>query len=685
MLRAFRLIDAAALSTIGLWLGACAESSAPTPKNQFRTELITCQGSVSAGTLTCASSQPQGAPQAQRASGISFDLVLGGQGALVRLASSGTAYNSGTQTFSSNVTLENLIAQVMNSADGTTPDAGGIKVFFNGDPTVTGGTGTVSVANPDGTGTFLGAAEPYFLYSSGAILASGATTSAKSWHFSVPTTVSTFTFQVFVSTRLPNENPPIVALGLSRSPSALTIAPGASGTTTVTLTRTNFTGAVTLSLSGAPGGVTGAFSPAAPTGTSSTLTVTVGSLVAAGTYPLTINGTSTAGPRSTKLTLTVGTAGSGNVTVDFSSCPVAGRAVWVAAQNGGGPWTRISGVGDVYNFTIGSSGGGLAYVVPGAGGVTSVTVQYMTQAEFTAGTLVLCPPATGKTINGSVANAGAFDNTTVSLGGRSASVFSSGSPAFQLTDVPDGPQDLVAYDHSLVGGAESAIIRRSQNIADNGTITTVDFASVESFTPATATITLNGLLGSEQYVQQEMVYQVAANCATAFLYSGDISGATFTAFGIPSGQQQPTDFHGLLVLASTSTGIRIIQQYNHSLVARTLTLGAVMPTPSITLLAAPYERLEADYTLPGDYQRSTSFGYQDGTNKSVTISATFGYLGGPSTTLALPDFSALSGWDNNWAPSSTSTGTWFVSGNGGSGSACTEGASVTAATVNGTY
>jgi len=682
MLRTFRLIDAAALSTIGLGLAACAESSAPTaPKNQFRIELITCQASVRAGTLDCVASQPQAAR------GVSFDLVLGGQGALVRLASSGTTYNGGTQTFSSNVTVENLIAQSMNTADGTTPDAGGVKVFFNSGPTVTGGTGVVSVANPDGTGAFTGSSQEYFQYSDGAVLLSGATTAAKLWQFSVPTTVTTFEFQVFVTTTLPDEFSAIVALGLSRTPSALTIAPGGSGPTTVLLTRTNFSGAVTLSLGNAPAGVTGSFSPAAPTGTSSTLTVNVGGGVAPGVYHLTVNGTGSAGNRSTPLTLTVGTAGSGNVTVDFSSCPVDQRAVWLAAQNGTGPWTRVSGVGDVYNFTIGSGGGGLAYVVLGAGGVPSVTVQYMTQAEFTVGTLVFCPPATGKTINGSVANAGAFDQTTVSLGGRSASVFSSGSPAFQLTDVPDGPQDLVAYDHSLVGGAESAIIRRSQNIADNGTITTLDFASVEAFTPATATITLNGLLGSEQYVQQEMVYQVAANCATAFLYNGDISGATFTAFGIPSSQQQPTDFHGLLVLASTSTGIRIIQQYNHSLVARTLTLGAVMPTPTITTLATPpaYKRLQAVYTLPTDYERSTWFGYQDGANNSVTISATFGYLGGPSTTLALPDFSALSGWDNNWAPSSTSTGTWFVSGNGGSGSACTEGASVKAATVNGTY
>src|SRR5437763_2717013 len=146
MLRTFRLIDAAALSTIALWLAGCAESSAPTaPKDQFRTELITCQASVSAGTLDCAAAQVQATQQAAR--GMSFDLVLGGQGALVRLASNGTAYNSGTQTFSSNVTVENLISQPMNTANGTTPDAGGVKVFFNAGPTVTGGTGTVTVAN----------------------------------------------------------------------------------------------------------------------------------------------------------------------------------------------------------------------------------------------------------------------------------------------------------------------------------------------------------------------------------------------------------------------------------------------------------------------------------------------------------------------------------------------------------
>ncbi len=687
MLRTFRLIDAAALSAVALLVAACSDPGAPTaPTGQFRSEMIMCQVAVRARTLTCASSQPSAAPQAPAAAGMSFNLIVGGQGALVRLGSSGTSYNSGTQVFSSSVTVENLIAQPMSTADGTTPDAEGIKVFFHSDPTVTGGSGTVTVANSDGVGSFTGTNQEYFLYNDG-VVPSGESTSPKQWQFNVPTTVTTFTFQVFVTTRLPNESTALVALGLSRSPSALTILPGASGTTTVNLTRTNFTGAVTLSLGGASAGISGSFAPAAPTGTSSTLTVSVGGAVAPGTYFLTVDGTGTAGHRSTPLTLTVGTAGVGNVTVDFSGCPVGQRAVWLAAQDGGGPWTRVTGVGDVYTFTIGSGGGGMAYVMLGAGDVSSVLVQYMTQAEFTAGgTRAFCPPPpVGKTVNGSVAGVAVTDQATVSLGYSSATVSGFGSLAFQLTQVPDGAQDLVAYRHSSVGGPESAIIRRNQNIPDNGTIATLDFDGVEAFTPATATMTLNGLLGGEQ-VFQSMGYQVA-NCATASLY-GDMGGATFTAFGIPSGQQQPTDLHDLNVLAYTSTEFRSIQQFNHSLVARTLTLGAVLPSPTITTLATPpaYQRLQAVYTLPADYQGQTTWQYyNDPVTKVVDIIATFGYLGGPSTTLALPDFSALSGWDNNWAPASAGVAHWSVSAGGFSGSPCTEGATGKSAQVSGTF
>src|SRR5207249_6990491 len=51
------------------------------------------------------------------------------------------------------------------------------------------------------------------------------------------------------------------------------------------------------------------FNPTAPTGTSSTLTVSVGAAVAAGVYNLTVDGTGTPGNRSTPLTLTVSASG----------------------------------------------------------------------------------------------------------------------------------------------------------------------------------------------------------------------------------------------------------------------------------------------------------------------------------------------------------------------------------------
>src|SRR5947199_9081952 len=57
---------------------------------------------------------------------------------------------------------------------------------------------------------------------------------------------------------------PVYALTLS--PAALTIVQGMTGTTTVTITRTYFTGAAPLSLGSGPSGGTGSTNPASPTG-----------------------------------------------------------------------------------------------------------------------------------------------------------------------------------------------------------------------------------------------------------------------------------------------------------------------------------------------------------------------------------------------------------------------------------
>jgi subtilase family serine protease len=95
---------------------------------------------------------------------------------------------------------------------------------------------------------------------------------------------------------------------LSASPSSVSIQQGNSGSTTITSSVTGgFNSAVSLSASGQPSGVTVSFNPSSFTSGSgsSTMNITVASTVAAGTYPITVSGTSGSTVETTTVTLTV--------------------------------------------------------------------------------------------------------------------------------------------------------------------------------------------------------------------------------------------------------------------------------------------------------------------------------------------------------------------------------------------
>lgn len=79
--------------------------------------------------------------------------------------------------------------------------------------------------------------------------------------------------------------------GLSPSPSSHTIVQGGSTSSTINISRTNWTGAVSLSATSLPSGATATFSPASTTGATSSLSITTTSSVAPGIYPITVTGT----------------------------------------------------------------------------------------------------------------------------------------------------------------------------------------------------------------------------------------------------------------------------------------------------------------------------------------------------------------------------------------------------------
>lgn len=150
---------------------------------------VDCQADVRSQTVSCT------APLAAAPSrGARTNLTIGGQDLYVRLANSGTTYDAGTGVFQTSVTVQNLIRQSLGTADGAT--VAGLKVFFYTGPTVTGGTGTVDVANATGTDLFLGSNQPHYLYPQ--ILAPYEISAAQTWRFNVSSEVTSFRFTVYV-------------------------------------------------------------------------------------------------------------------------------------------------------------------------------------------------------------------------------------------------------------------------------------------------------------------------------------------------------------------------------------------------------------------------------------------------------------------------------------------------------
>ena len=134
---------------------------------------------------------------------------------------------------------------------------------------------------------------------------------------------------------------------ISASRASVAVKQGQSVTSTITLDRTNFSEAVTLSVTGLPAGTTAVFTPNPQTGaTKSLLTMTsrVGTSTLTGSYPLAITGSGGGLTRSTYVTLVVGDGLAPVITTPTSSLraglPLVGsttpiRIAWSATDQSG--------------------------------------------------------------------------------------------------------------------------------------------------------------------------------------------------------------------------------------------------------------------------------------------------------------------------------------------------------------
>ena len=464
------------------------------------------------------------------------------------------------------------------------------------------------------------------------------------------------------------------------SPQNVTLLQGTSATSTLTIARTAIAVPVDLTVEGAPAGLTITPSPSSAGGTTSAIDITAAQNLTAGQYSVTLRGTPHGLTIASSITTTLGVnvrttaPGSGNVLLDWSSCVAPS---WVAAQDGGGPWIQVAGTSGTYRFDVQSAKGGFTFAEG-----NNIVVRYMTKAELTAAPLDMCVGALGtKTVNGTGAHHNITESWVYRLGGGSGTSTGAGAN-FAITGVRNGVHDLIAWGNSLGLGLRG-FIRRDVDVADGGSVGTIDLAGQEGFTPAQRMLTVTGLGSGENY-GLSVSYLTTAACTVNALYSAN---NTIFMYGVPDVVQRSNDFHMVTVMATSATSSRVTNEVSHAFTTKTMALPSVLAVPVIATLPGSYKRLEATLgTLASPYNTSVTLRLSDGT-RSMSVIATTAYTGTNGVVLAMPDLSGVSGWPSTLAIASGGHGNWTVSANGVSSSAslCTENMRTVLASQSGTF
>jgi len=306
---------------------------------------------------------------------------------------------------------------------------------------------------------------------------------------------------------------------LAPSATTLSVASGASGTDTISVTDVSpFTGSVAFAASGMPSGVTASFSPTSST-SASVVTLAVASSTAAGSYPITITGTSGSLSATTSITLTVsgtggftlapsatalsvapGASGTDTITVTDVS-PFTGSVTFAASGMPTGVTASFSPTSStsssVVTLAVASStvAGNYPITITGtSGSLTAVTTSITLIVSGTGG-FTLAPSATTLAV---ALGASGTDTITVT----DVSPFT-GSVTFAASGMPTG---VTAAFSPTSSATTSVLTLTAASTATTGTATITITGTSGSLTPVTTSFTLTvGTGGGYSAFQQHFV------------------------------------------------------------------------------------------------------------------------------------------------------------------------------------
>ena len=426
---------------------------------------------------------------------------------------------------------------------------------------------------------------------------------------------------------------------LTPSPASIALSLGNTGTSTITVTpEYGFTGAVNLSVSGLPTGVTASFSPSS-TSTGSTLSIDAGSSAVDGTYNVTITGTSGSLTVTTPLSLTIhqptfelqtaassldvgeGSSAStvvyafpeyqfsGNVNLSISGLPTGVTASFApnpvsVTANGYGSSTLT--------LIVGASvpAGTTALIVTGTSGTTTVTTTLnliVHQPTFTLSAPLTVDMGQGTAFNTYVTvipQYGFSGNVAFSIAGLPGGVTASWNPnpTSNYTTLT-----LTASSSTAIGSSKLTITGTSGTLTETATTTlTIHQPSFTVYGPTTLDM------------GQGTSVSTYAAITPQYGFTGNV---TFSVTGLPSGvtalwNPNPTTNETTLTLTASST-----TAVGPSTITITGTSGGVTASTTVTLtIHAP------SFTLY-DYSSPVNMGQGTTATSYISISPVYGFSG----------------------------------------------------------
>ena len=325
---------------------------------------------------------------------------------------------------------------------------------------------------------------------------------------------------------------PTPDFSLAANPTSLTINRGASGMSTITITRTGgFTGSVAFSASGLPAGVTASFNPASTTGNASALTLAASNTATTGQATVTITGVSGGLTHSIPISLTVNAP----PTPDFTLSASPASLTINQGASGTSTITITRTGGFTASVTLSASAGLPAGVTasfnpPSATGNSSVLTLTVPSATPTGSSTV--------TITGT--GGGLTKTTTIAL-----TVAGGGGGTGGVTVTPvinaSGPwfsEEALRLDNP--GGAITALsvtitVQRTTGVGFNGQYNTVGGQVLQTNTVAATTITYQFTLAAGQTLGAGTNRLFAAQMTgggTIHPTAGDTYTITYTTGGV---------------------------------------------------------------------------------------------------------------------------------------------------------